>query len=465
MFSNRLRLGTKTGNIPSLSPSYFLSILVLLPIVFTVKDFTFNHGFLALPRFGGAFREQALEPVKLYAPLKSATSSGYDGQFYAQIALDPSLREPGLKAACDALAYRAKRIALPSLAHFLGGGNAWLTLQLYSILNLFFWMLLAWLLVRHFGCQTLDAQLLLIGVLWSAGTLVSISRALTDLPALFLSIAALLIVYPRNDSLVANRSRFALESNHLRMPTFSWGRSILGAMVFSLAVLTKETALLSAVCLWNWNSWTVSLRQSCRFAIGLLIVAVPFALWSYYVTHTVGRDDVGIFNFTYPGVGFFRKLGFAWSEAYSDFPRLPVLEMLAPLSILVQAFWMVKKVNLNSPWWLLGAGAVLLTVVIGDFVWASQTAYSRCLLPMTVAFNVTLFKYEYLTTERKRIWWWLGNLGLLDRCAIGIVLIAVIRFVPLWLKQRRGDSAATNPDAAVYTVNRQEAKTAESEHP
>lgn len=449
MFLNRLRLGTKTGNIPSLSPSYFLSILVLLPLVFTIKDFSFSHGFLALPRFGGVFREQALEPVKLYAPLSSPTSSGYDGQFYAQIALDPSLREPGLKAACDTLPYRAKRIGLPTLAYVLGGGNAWLTLQFYSILNLFFWMLLAWMMIRRFGCQTLDAQLLLIGVLWSAGTLVSISRALTDLPALCLSVAALIIVYPRNDALATIRSPVVFEWNQSRTEFFAWVRSILGAMVFSLAVLTKETALLSVVCLWNWNSWSGSLRQACRMAIGLLIVAIPFVLWSYYVTSTVGRDSVGMFNFTYPGVGFFRKLGFAWSEAYSDFPRLPILEMLAPLSILVQAFWMVRRVNLLSPWWLLGAGAVLLTVIIGDFVWASQTAYSRCLLPMTVAFNVTLFQYEYLSTERKRAWWWLGNLGLLDRCAVGIALMALIRLVIFWSKQNRSPLENAKPEAAV----------------
>ncbi len=48
-----------------------------------------------LPRFGGRFREAALPDVHKYAPPvapKAANQDGYDGQFYAQIALDQRCR-------------------------------------------------------------------------------------------------------------------------------------------------------------------------------------------------------------------------------------------------------------------------------------------------------------------------------------------------------------------------------------
>ena len=51
------------------------------------------------------------------------SEAGYDGQFYAQIALDPTLRNPGLKDACDNLAYRAQLIAMPVASYVLGLGQ------------------------------------------------------------------------------------------------------------------------------------------------------------------------------------------------------------------------------------------------------------------------------------------------------------------------------------------------------
>jgi hypothetical protein len=439
-------------------------MLVLLPLVIACKDFTFKHGFLALPRFGGEFRERSLESVKRYAPASESSKSGYDGQFYAQIALDPSLQHPGLSAACDTLPYRAKRIGLPVMAYILGAGDAWIVLQIYSVLNIFFWIWLAWMMVRQFGCQTTESQWLLIGVLWSAGVLISISRALTDLPALCLSVAALTLLSSR--TLSPKDARFTSPLSRLRgrVPSEVLGddfpktapwcppegakvcqawdgqgtstvfllKSILSSILFSLASLTKETAILSIGCLWDGKSRPFSIGKTIRVGMILTIIVLPVAAWSYYVAQTVGRDNAGMFNFTYPFVGFLRKLYFAWSEAFSKFPRMPILEMLAPISMAIQAIWMVGHTNFRSRWWSLGAGAVLLSMLIGDFVWASQSAYSRCLLPMTVAFNVTLFQDAYLPVERKRVWWWVGNLGLLDRGAIGIVLLAAIRLAIGW---------------------------------
>ena len=47
-------------------------------------------------------------------------SMGYDGQFYAQLAVDPLLQSPGIENALDAPAYRARRILLSWTAYVFG---------------------------------------------------------------------------------------------------------------------------------------------------------------------------------------------------------------------------------------------------------------------------------------------------------------------------------------------------------
>jgi hypothetical protein len=48
---------------------------------------------------------------------------GYDGQFYAQLALHPDLKDPNLANALDNPVYRARRIGLSLLAFCLGWEN------------------------------------------------------------------------------------------------------------------------------------------------------------------------------------------------------------------------------------------------------------------------------------------------------------------------------------------------------
>ena len=62
-----------------------------------------------------AAREPVLMPAVRAQP-SALNAGGYDGQFYAQIACDPTLRDPALVPAVDTLAYRARRIGLPATA-------------------------------------------------------------------------------------------------------------------------------------------------------------------------------------------------------------------------------------------------------------------------------------------------------------------------------------------------------------
>ncbi|MFN9915178.1 MAG: hypothetical protein ACK53L_21495, partial [Pirellulaceae bacterium] len=80
------KIADEPGRRPLVRPGWFLVILCLLPSAMIAMRFSPEYGFLALPRFGQPYWEQALEPVRRYAPPPSPKDVGYDGQFYAQLA-------------------------------------------------------------------------------------------------------------------------------------------------------------------------------------------------------------------------------------------------------------------------------------------------------------------------------------------------------------------------------------------
>jgi hypothetical protein len=409
-------LPSKTNQWPVLKTTWFLVVLTALPLMILFNGFSPRYGFLHLIRFGDEFEAQRLDVIRGKTPVSNHSQAGYDGQFYAQIALDPSLNQEGLREACDSLAYRAKRIGLPTLAFLLGAGQPWWILQIYAILNFFFWLWLAVLLYKEFGCSTLESQLLLIGVLWTAGVLISVGRALTDLPALVLSIAAL--HFFRSQSSTSAR-RFSLKDF----------RYWLGCGLAACAVLTKETAILSVFR--YVLPWRGERRRWLPNMILLVVAVLPMLMWSWYVTQKVGSDRIGLGNFDFPWSGFFGKVHQEWMTAITDFPRLPWLELIAPLSLLTQVVWMAAYGDSQSRWWWFGVGFVPLFMLVGHHVWATQSAYSRCLLPLTISFNVMLYQAN-LPTSRHRWWWVLGNLGLLDRAIPGLVVMTIARICAGW---------------------------------
>jgi hypothetical protein len=99
--------------------------------------------------------------------------------------------------------------------------------------------------------------------------------------------------------------------------------------------------------------------------------------------------------------------------------------------------WLTRYADPRSRWWWFGYLYVVLALFLGEYVWATQSAYSRALLPMIVSFNVLLYQ-----TQRGgpayRWWWWLGNLGFLDRALPGILILAAVGAAARW----RGASRA-----------------------
>ena len=72
----------------------------------------------------------------------------YDGQFYAQRALDPLLRDPEVDHAMDLAPFRARRILFSWTAYLLGMGRpAWI-IEAYALQNVVCWLIIAVLLTR-----------------------------------------------------------------------------------------------------------------------------------------------------------------------------------------------------------------------------------------------------------------------------------------------------------------------------
>jgi hypothetical protein len=285
-------------------------------------------------------------------------SGPYDGIAYSQIAYHPLLRAPELRGAVDNLSYRGRRILPPALAWILAGGNPRRIIQVYVLLNVFAWLILAALLWRLLAVEDFRSWLAWAGLLFSAGALASVRQSLTDLIALTFLAAAMA----------------ALES---RRPgrAFAW---------LAAAGLSRETLLGALPGLWTapWFSWTNARRT--------LIAVLPLLLWLLYIRRLLGPADSGWGNFTWPAAGFIEK----WRASLADLahPQLPLLAwttLLATLGLTVQAAYLLIRPRFSDPWWRIGAVYAVMLLGLGTAVWEGYPgAVQRVLLPLSLAFFV-----------------------------------------------------------------------------
>lgn len=383
----------------------FLILVAILPVTLLVEQFSPKSGFLSVPHFGKAYIGQALPEVRQLDP-PTRFDQGYDGQFYAQIALSPSLTHPDLPTACDNFRYRARRMGLPFTAYLIGLGNPAFILQAYSVLNIFFWLLLLGALARFVGFREFRQRLLAVAVLLATGTLTSIQLALTDLPALTISVWGIL-----------------LAETHV---------ATAGGLL-ALSALFKETSVLSFPTL----AWIDQRHPLQRLTWMITLLVSPLILWSMYVQSQTPLQPLGLGNFSLPFLGIYDKVLYQLSHR----PRTWV-EFSAPIAIIVQGSYLFFFPRPASAWWRSGIGWVVLAVCAGMPIWIEHQAFSRVLLPLTIAFNFLIYHHE--RSHRFAWWYLLGNAGILN-----IALLPWIAFeiaIQYWKKQRPGQDlvAVTN---------------------
>jgi len=278
------------------------------------------------------------------------------------------------------------------LAYCLGLGKpAWI-LQVYSLLNVGFWLLLLAALGRFIGFQQPRDVFLAIAMLWSSGTLISIERALTDLPAAALGVLAVCC------------SR-------------TW---ITSAFLLGSAALCKDTLALSFLAArWYEKGKRLDVK---RILCSLLIMVVLLTLWVMYVqVNMKAGDNAGVNNFAFPLAALVNKFWKAAHDFVGVFLYAPVhlqayfaFEILAPLSLVVQAIYLLAKPRIDDQVWRLGIGFALLLCLLGNSIWVEQNGYCRTLLPLTFSFNLLLHKHELGT--RFAAWYVAGNVGLGWKC-------------------------------------------------
>ena len=389
--SVRRAVGRTGGRLPHIRKATAVAALLYIAAaaVFGISIRQFSHrrtGFTYLINFGDQFYGNVLPAVRA-VPHFTFPGAGYDGQWYAQLAFEPLLRDRAIDKALDTPPYRARRILFAWTAYVGGLGQPRMILKAYALQNIIAWVVLAVLMLRWFPPTAPRHFLPWFGCLFGAGLSLSIRNALLEGPSMMVMALAIL----------------AIERN----------RSVLGSCVMGLAGLGRETNLLGSGMLVEELPKTP--RQVLKTGGALLMAIGPFVLWSLYV-----RSVYPDFNYSNPasfGVPF---SGYAktWVETISElraggWNSYARFTLVALVSLTTQAAYLLARRDWKSPWWRMGVVYAVFMPLLSPLVWEGYPgAAVRVLLPMSFAFNVLVVKDR---------WFWplviLGNVSVLDGVA------------------------------------------------
>jgi hypothetical protein len=333
-----------------------------------------QYGFTGFIRFSYESHDRLLASVR--AAPHAEVQDGYDGLYYAQLAVDPLLRDPAIDFALDSPPYRARRILFSWTAYALGLGRpAWI-LQAYAIQNIVVWLLLAWILGRVIPQTSARAFALWTGCLLAHGLVASVWLALTDGPSLLLVVLAILAV--------------------------ERGRPATATLVLGLAGLARETNLLAVTAFARFAGRRP--RTWIRPAVFACASAIPLALWLDYLRSIYRwRTFEGSQYIVTPLQGLLSKLGSTGHEVVAAGFTVPaVKEIVALAAFFAQAGvvgWMFVRQQ-RSPWLFVAASFLVLALVAKSVVWqGAPGAFTRVTLPMTIGVNVLLSR------EQQPPWW------------------------------------------------------------
>ena len=368
-------------------------VYVAALVTFAVSILSFYNsgtGFTSLIRFGDQFQEQALPAIQEAPHFVEENSFGYDGQWYAQLAVTPLLRAPGLRHALDSAPYRSRRILFSWTAFILGLGQPRWILEVYALQNVVAWFLLSWLVLRWLPPVDLRNLVCWGGCLFSYGLVSSVTSSLTDGPSLLLILLGIA----------------AIERQ----------RVVTACVVFGFSGLARYTNLLGAAAFAQSSIWRR--RGPFRQLVMVVAVAAPLLLWWFYLTWVFGSPSLGATgNLQPPLTGYLQKWIVTTTELEAAGWTGPFkYSLFALVSLTVQVLYLASRTAWHEPWWRVGVTYGVLMIFLGDIVWAGYPgSAARILLPMTFAFNLCLPAYS------PRRWFWplciLGNLTVIQTVA------------------------------------------------
>lgn len=359
-------------------------IVVVVAMLHGVSSFwSPGVGFTRLILFGEEFAARSVPALQATPHAYQQGESGYDGQFYAQLALDPFIRHQHTIDAMDNAAYRGRRMFFPLVAYIGGLGQPRAVIQAYALLNVVAWLAFACVLLVWLPPRSVRGFAAWAGCLLANGWFASIRASLTDGPSVLLIALSVL----------------ALERAHRAA----------SAGVLGLAILGRETSALSAVALVPRRFKDVSLASLAT----MIAAFVPFALWIAYLRSN-GLTDVGVSsNLGAP----FAALSDKWLATVTELTQKGWWDSWARVSFVcllastVQAVFLAVRWRWSRAWWRIGMAHAVMFVCLGEAVLDGYPgAFTRAMLPLSVAFNI-----ELMQAGRWTFWpvWVLGNLAII----------------------------------------------------
>jgi hypothetical protein len=315
-----------------------------------------------------------------------ASRWGFDGQLYAELALDPLLRDPQLKIALDNPSYRSRRILLPWLAWLGGFGHPVWILNVYVALNLVFWIGFAAMMIVLFRPHGWVGLAGFAAMLMTCGIIESMRGSLTDFPGFVLLTLAMMV----------------------------GGAG--GAGILALSALTREPNIIGIVGLWDYRPpWLTAAKRNLILG---LIAGLPTALWFAYVLWRFPpKESIAGGNLAWPLQGIMAKLGefsvhavngdIHWGQWYSELYRSESLHaLLTIIATVTQCIYLLTHREWNNRIWRAGAIFVPYFLCISFIPWESHFTITRHALPITLAFNLILA----MSARRGwLVWFLLGN--------------------------------------------------------
>ncbi|GMV20980.1 MAG: hypothetical protein AMXMBFR57_09290 [Acidimicrobiia bacterium] len=371
--------------------AYALVILCVLAIVGSYYDQ--RTGLTVLLSLPANSHDWELPAVRATDHAHNEEDVGYDGQFYAQMAVDPLLRDPDIDRALDNPGYRAHRVLLSWIAWAITpGGGAAARLEAFAWINIVAWLVMAWLLTRWLPPTDARMFVLWAGVLVGHGWVMSIRHALTDGPSVLLMAVAIALVERR--------------------------RSWWSALVIGISGLARETNIAAGVVL--LRKMRADLRSVLGVGARLILCILPLALWLDYLRSIYGQHVfAGGGHITVPLVGLLWKVrmtidlvagsGLTGPAAITAATVLALFGQLAAL-VWCTREW-VRHRTLSLDWLLIAWVFAGLALTAHRVIWdGTPGAFTRVLLPLSVGVNVLL------GGSRTAPWWLivLANLSIVS---------------------------------------------------
>jgi hypothetical protein len=358
-------------------------ILVLGFVGWIARFYHPGLGFTALIGFptGSEYEAPALRQVPHY---QYSGSGVYDGQFYAQRALDPLLRDPEVDHAMDLAPFRARRILFSWTAYAAGLGRPSWILEAYALQNVVAWLLLAVLLMRWAPPRTPRGLAIWTACLFSHGMLWSVRFALLDGPSALLTAVAVKLAED--------------------------GRAFASAVIVGINGLARETNVIGMLA----QPLPRTARAWGRVLAAAVIAVLPLLIWEDYL-RSIYRSTIfaGVEGQAGPpGLAFLGTVARTWARLrVNGVVSGTGLDACILLSVVAQAAYLLLRHRVGVTWWRVAIGYVLLMALLDRVLWDPATgALTRVMLPMTLGFNILLLR----EARPARFWGWfaLGNVHL-----------------------------------------------------